>query len=268
MELLLLLALPLLIFGFGDQGGSEDTEIDGTPGDDTIEGTNRADQISAGDGSDFVNGLSGNDEIDSGTGDDLVFGGPGNDVIRMDSGDDFTADHRFDDNDDLIYFPEWSAGNDFIYGGAGNDGILDSNGVDTLSGNTGADLLSSLDHLGNDDAHDVVYGGYGADSIFADKGDVVTGNQGNDSFYVWMDQTTADPVIITDFDGASDELELNVNSDNFPDLSFADLTSQTDTLSGDVTLAVQGHVIAILNNPTAFDLSQVNLVQNAGSLPV
>lgn len=276
MEILLLLALPLLAFSFG--GGHDDdpadagpdepeqdhvNEINGGPGDDSLSGTAAADHIVSGEGNDEVSGFAGNDVIDTGAGDDVAYGGAGNDVIQLGEGDDLTSDHEYFQNGEALTFvPEASAGDDLIRGGAGEDTLQDSNGSDTLYGDTGNDFLFALDHSGNNDAPDRVFGGFGADEIFADRGDVVSGNQGDDSFHVWVDQTGTEPVTITDYDGQHDQLELSVNSANFPNAVASDMSSHTDAVSGDVTISVQGQPVIVLNNPVAFDLAQISLVQD------
>ncbi|NNF56576.1 MAG: ExeM/NucH family extracellular endonuclease [Acidimicrobiales bacterium] len=98
--------------------------IVGTPGDDVIVGTNKADVIMGLGGDDVINGLNGkdvicggpgDDEIDGGNGTDLILGGRGNDTI---SGGNAGDDIRGGSGDDTLY---GNNGNDAIDGGAGTD---------------------------------------------------------------------------------------------------------------------------------------------------
>ena len=100
--------------------------VKGTPGSDTLNGTNGADIIAAYAGDDIVNALHGRD---------LVFGGPGNDTI--DAGN----------------------GADFVFGGAGNDSILGGNGPDLLRGRAGDDTVDG------GDGRDILFGGWGTDTL-------------------------------------------------------------------------------------------------------
>jgi Ca2+-binding RTX toxin-like protein len=60
----------------------------GTPEDDTITGTNMADQIFGRGGDDTIFGLGNTDTLVGGGGNDTLYGGPGHDVLRGSNGDD------------------------------------------------------------------------------------------------------------------------------------------------------------------------------------
>lgn len=73
-------------------------QINGTSGDDRLEGSARVDgihagagndHVSAGGGNDIVYGDDGHDSLFGGTGNDTLYGGPGNDTLLGDSGDDY-----------------------------------------------------------------------------------------------------------------------------------------------------------------------------------
>jgi Ca2+-binding RTX toxin-like protein len=100
--------------------------VHGTGGNDTLNGTNRADIVAAFAGDDTVNALGGRD---------LVYGGPGNDTI--DAGN----------------------GIDVVLGGEGNDTILGGNGPDLLRGRAGDDTVDG------GDGRDVLFGGWGTDTL-------------------------------------------------------------------------------------------------------
>ena len=140
----------------------------GTPGDDTIIGTDRGDVIF---------GLSGRDILLGGDGDDVIFGGPGPDDIRG------------------------GRGSDVLFGENGNDRVAsssiptpqqrrqkappdiplpcthqeDDKFLDTLRGGPGSDVLCG------DDSIDHMYGDEGADTLRAEGGsDELYGGPGND----------------------------------------------------------------------------------------
>ncbi|MEI2702053.1 MAG: calcium-binding protein [Baekduia sp.] len=87
------------------------TQIAGTSGSDTLDGTANAD---------VIRGKSGNDTLDGGAGDDTVSGDGGNDVIRG------------------------GAGRDVLLGGAGNDKIFARDGeADTIACGRGRDVVQA-----------------------------------------------------------------------------------------------------------------------------
>jgi hypothetical protein len=83
----------------------------------TINGSNKADNIS---------GTASDDFIFAGNGDDIVFGGAGNDSLSGENGND-----RLDGG----------AGNDALFGGNGNDALSGGAGDDTIDGGNGQDSL-------------------------------------------------------------------------------------------------------------------------------
>jgi Ca2+-binding RTX toxin-like protein len=91
--------------------------IRGTPGDDSLTGTDRRD---------FIYARAGDDTASAGGGSDFVFGGRGDDAL---SGDD--------DRDFLFGGP----GKDTLEGGDGPDSAWAGRGADTLEGGEGNDAL-------------------------------------------------------------------------------------------------------------------------------
>jgi len=76
------------------------TTINGTSGNDTLNGTNGVNIINGNDGNDIIYGRAGNDTLNGGNGDDRLFGEDGNDTLNG------------------------GLGNDFMYGGAGIDKVV------------------------------------------------------------------------------------------------------------------------------------------------
>ena len=139
--------------------------IQGTPGDDTLNGTPKADTINGLDGNDKLFGKSGDDALDGGNGDDEIYGGPGNDEIK-------------DVNDVAIWF-----GNK-VYGGSGDDNIdvgrATGDGVTYyIYGEAGSDYIDVISNEG------IVYGGPNDDTIYciADYC-ALYGNQGDDEIHM------------------------------------------------------------------------------------
>ncbi|MDR2220676.1 MAG: putative Ig domain-containing protein [Methylobacillus sp.] len=118
----------------------------GSPGDDTLVGTEK---------DSLIYGREGND---------VLTGGAGSDQIHGEAGDD-TLDGNAD-NDGLY----GEAGNDILDGGDGNDVLYGGDGNDTLNGSAGDDVLYG------DSGDDVLNGGAGRDMLY--------GNAGNNSYLV------------------------------------------------------------------------------------
>ena len=122
----------------GNQLGPETTDNDniaGGVGNDTLFGMRGDDLVRGGQGDDLIYGNSGNDDLRGGKGDDDLRGGSGDDAIRGGRGDD-----KIDGNsgDDVIY---GGSGNDTIKGSSGNDWIADGGGHDIVSGGSGDDYF-------------------------------------------------------------------------------------------------------------------------------
>ena len=119
--------------------------IPGTPGDDTLVGTDERD---------FIHGYAGNDTLAGNGGSDFVFGGRGNDTATGDAGRDFL----------------WGGpGNDTLEGGARADVLYAGWGVDNLEGGPGNDILRAGE---NDGVPDVVDCGEGRDRALIRAGDI------------------------------------------------------------------------------------------------
>jgi Ca2+-binding RTX toxin-like protein len=119
--------------------------ITGTPGDDTLAGTDRRD---------FIYGYAGNDTLVGNGGSDFVFGGKGNDTATGDAGRDFL----------------WGGpGNDTLEGGDHADVLYAGWGMDNLEGGPGNDILRAGE---NDGVPDVVDCGEGRDRALIRAGDI------------------------------------------------------------------------------------------------
>lgn len=156
-----------------ESGDARDGYVDGTEGNDVINGSyidqdgdriDADDQILPGEGvnDDIVRAGGGNDFVLAGNGDDEVFGGTGNDTLCGQDGDDVL--HGEAGNDIL----EGMNGDDIAFGGAGNDRVMGDAGNDELYGGSGDDSIT---------------GGTGNDVIYGDgNGEDETVNAGRESF--------------------------------------------------------------------------------------
>jgi hypothetical protein len=121
--------------------------ITGTPGNDTISGTNGADVICA---------LGGDDTINGGNDTDVVYAGSGNDRTH---GEGLLG--IFDNGSDTMY---GGPGNDDLDGQNGNDTLIDTEGTDTRWAGGGNDTIVTADGFGGDTAD----GGNGPDTCTTD----------------------------------------------------------------------------------------------------
>ncbi|GLW90012.1 hypothetical protein Aglo03_08280 [Actinokineospora globicatena] len=158
--------------------------ITGTPGNDTLNGTNGADVICGLGGDDIINGGNNNDTIYGGADDDDIDGGNGDDTIHAGTGDD-TIDGGNSD--------------DILHGGDGDDVMGGGNGADYLYGEAGNDTNYGETFLGSllylfDNGNDHIYGGPGNDDLDGQNGndtivdhdgtDTMSGSNGNDTIDV------------------------------------------------------------------------------------
>lgn len=171
----------------------------GTPGPDTLTGTDQADVLRGYGGPDSIDSRGGNDWIAGGSGDDRLIGGDGSDHISGGSGNDII----FGDQTDPVFS---GGGDDWIWGGAGDDTISGGLGSNTIDGGSGNDTIfatwenfaaaelggpatinggSGDDHIFGTYAADVLRGGSGNDTIFGFEGnDLIQGGAGDDEL-VW-----------------------------------------------------------------------------------
>ena len=179
--------------------GSNQT-ADGLSGNDSIFGTGAPslnDMIYGHMGNDTINGLAGGTEIDLST----MYGGQGNNSILV---------NNFDR----------------VYGNLGNDSLsLGSGSNSTLYGGQGDDVLRSA---GNDSVGSIstasAFVSVGNASLTGGNSNVYYGNLGNDSFFVYDNNSTAfggqgDDRIYTQ--GSSNLVHGGLGNDNIYDFGFA-----------------------------------------------
>jgi probable HAF family extracellular repeat protein len=109
--------------------------INGSEGDDVIQGGDDGAVIDAGNGNNVVYGGAGNDSIKSGSGRDYIYAGSGNDVVRAGGEKNSIIGG---DGDDLLIGGQ---GDDSIASGAGDDTIFPLNGSNIINSGTGLDTI-------------------------------------------------------------------------------------------------------------------------------
>jgi Ca2+-binding RTX toxin-like protein len=148
----------------------------GTSFNDTLDGGDLSDSISASAGLDIVTGGGGYDTIFGGDDNDLISGLAEDDLLYGDGGNDTV---NGGDGNDTIF---GGNGDDLINGDAGNDRLLAGSGADTLLGGDGNDFLGV--EAPNDNVQDVLKGEAGDDTIGVATGDSADGGEGNDAAYL------------------------------------------------------------------------------------
>ena len=135
-------------------------QCNGTPFDDSITGSRKADGINAKAGHDETYADRGNDVVEAGAGNDYVEGGKGDDKI---SGGD--------DGDEFLIGGLWGGpGDDTIQGGKGTDELTGEGGKDVLLGGPDDD---QLDGSADNNTRDRLSCGPGSDVAIADIKDKV-----------------------------------------------------------------------------------------------
>ncbi|HAA30966.1 MAG TPA: hypothetical protein DCE56_28755 [Cyanobacteria bacterium UBA8553] len=155
-----------------------------------INGTSGNDNLNGGNSGEIFYGFAGNDNINAGEGNNNLYGGDGNDTLNSGSGDDIL--NGGDDNDS-IYAGE---GKNQIYAGSGNDLVFAGAGDDLIYGGEGSDAIyagEGVNTIYSGDGDDLIYGGSnsdridagaGNDQIFANGGNnTILGGAGNDTIY-------------------------------------------------------------------------------------
>jgi len=258
--------------GGGTAPGS--TDLIGTIFPDVLLGEAGNDSIHGEGGDDTLFGRAGNDTVDGGSGADNMLGGTGNDLLLGVEGDDNLYGGLGVDTldggsgDDIIFglvIPELETSLENIAEASQNGGTLGS--IIQQADAAIAQIPSWIGGLVDEDEADVINGGAGDDVILAGAGDVVTGGAGEDSIAVLSAvedaSGTSDPVTVTDYDPAQDQLTISVQLGRF------DLGGQTPEAFFNVTTGVVGldteiylngdHYITLLD-VTGFNASNVNLV--------
>jgi Ca2+-binding RTX toxin-like protein len=186
-------------------------------------------------------------------------------------GDDYSGFRSNETLDD----PQFSqVGNDTIHGGAGKDYIDDYLGSNTLYGGAGNDDLISVDStvFGDVKQSDKVYGGEGNDLLVGDYGDTLVGGAGQDTMRAFAQVKDNVATTIEGYNAAQDALQINVDPRQANATEWK-LASTTNSQTGDVSVFLQNIAtpssvidLALLKNPTGFQLSQIKLQYDSNPL--
>lgn len=157
-------------------------KLNGSKGDDLLEGADNKDTLKGKDGNDTLMGLAGDDNLHGNDGDDYLEGGAGKDKLQGDSGADTLMGM---DGDDKL---QGNKGDDYLEGGAGDDKLDGDSGSDTLYGGDGDDKLDGGgrkgegDYLDGGNGSDRLNGGQGDDTLIGGSGDdIIKGGKGFDT---------------------------------------------------------------------------------------
>ncbi len=200
-----------------------------TEGNDTIDGTDLADLLSALGGNDVINGFGGDDTLDGGTGADTMNGGTGADTYIVDNIGDKAVEAAGGGIDLVKSSVTFTLGSEVenltLTGSSSINGIGNtSNNV--ITGNGGSNKLDGL--LGDDTLFglggtDTLLGGSGNDALWGGAGkDTMTGGAGKDTFF-FDAFGSANVDKITDFNVKDDTIGLDASF--FTKLSVGSLTS-------------------------------------------
>ncbi|SDH98052.1 calcium-binding protein [Lutimaribacter saemankumensis] len=244
MAMGMLLGLGGLSIGEGEttlEGGDDPEALTGSDGDDSLSGGGGSDLLLGHGGDDSLSGGTGNDWLFGLEGDDLINGGPGNDVI---SG---------------------GYGSDTINGGGGDDfvesaGLLDDPALLQSAGTADdfGDLAFLYDFDQPGDTGDVIDLGPGDDTVVAGSDDTVTTGDGSDTIAMGDWHRGDAPVVITDFDPASDLITF-AHDRAGPAPVFETFVNP---LSGDAELRADGETFAVIRGAGA-DFQAVEVLRKS-----
>jgi Ca2+-binding RTX toxin-like protein len=209
-----------------------------------------------------LQGTAGNDYIDGGANKDTMSGGAGNDVYIVDNGGDKVVEAA-NGGTDTIYttltsFDLNSAANveNLVFIGTGNFSFIGkaSNGPSTVIGGGGADNLqggNGNDFLEGRGGNDLLQGGNGNDTMIGGAGnDTMSGGNGDDTFVFAPGFGNDLLQTFGDVAGNQDVIEVATGMfENFAALQAAMVQSGTNVLITDAVgdvLTVQNTTIAAL----------------------
>ena len=231
---------------------SPNVPVEGTKEADELIGKDADDTISGKEGNDTIDGRAGDDSIDGGTGDDTVIAGEGNDMVSLGDGDDVLNIFNLGD------VAEYHGVDDTIDGGAGNDKIYELSGADSIIGGDGNDTIGTVDlHKSTtsdaENAHDTVEAGDGDDVLIADRGDILTGGKGKDSFKIVVYSGGDGVTKITDYE-KGDTIKLWRQAPEGGSFSAVITTNES---GGNTEIRVDGVRVAIVEGATGLNVNDI-----------
>ncbi|MBO9479277.1 type I secretion protein [Shimia sp. R11_0] len=122
---------------------------------------------------------------------------------------------RFEGDDVLTGDTEGAVLDDYLAGGNGDDTLTGGGGQDLLQGDAGNDVLDTTDHAavaeGAESQPDLAVGGEGDDRFIADDGDIIGGQEGLDSYEVYVpteDDDRAVEIFTYQFSNSEGQVEI------------------------------------------------------------
>jgi|EndMetStandDraft_8_1072994.scaffolds.fasta_scaffold11066_2 Ca2+-binding RTX toxin-like protein len=256
---------------------SDDDDVYGGDGNDTIRGLGGDDKLFGEDGRDKLYGGIGSDWLEGGKNNDDLFGGDDNDFLWGDEGDD----ELYGEND-----------SDFLEGGAGADRLDGGDGIDwaayygseegvhvslspfLIGGNWGGDaegdILVNIEYLAGSRYGDEFYGNDQANLVYGMEGnDVLVGDGGDDQLEGGAGNDVLDGGDGADYmRGGTGNDHYFVNHADDVVIEYADEGLDTDTarIDGDHVEYPEGEGIDTVNARTDYTLGDhvENLVLLAG----
>ncbi len=207
------------------------------------------------------------EDREDGTGVDVFYGGQIVAILDGHEAEDFRSDSNWLgnfspeltgrlDGDDLL---EGDAGdvvrNDDLHGGLGDDTLIGGLGADTLEGGEGNDVINTVDSVAGEDGQDLAIGGAGDDHFVADSGDLIGGQDGRDSYDIYVPtEDSAAPVEIYGYEFSTENQEVEfltlLGADGTP-LSAEDVASNLviyqDENGTDAILEYDGRMTAVMH---------------------
>lgn len=170
---------------FGTDGADDVTLLGG---DDRFLGGKGSDTVNGGDGEDHIFGQNGADYLIGGADDDKMAGGFGADTLEGGTGRDNLSGNA---GNDLL---SGGDGNDVLSGGGGQDTMNGGNNNDRMNGGGGNDVMNAgngNDKMQGQNGNDYMAGGLGKDLIRGGNGeDTIVGGGGDDSLHGGSDADT------------------------------------------------------------------------------
>jgi Ca2+-binding RTX toxin-like protein len=197
--------------------------LNGTSGNDNLDGSTNADLILGLGGNDSLDGKAGDDTFIGSAGDDTIIGGDGVDTVDYSSlgvainvdlsGGSVTVTGGGTDDLSEIESIVATVKSDTLQGSTSDDVIYAGSGNDTLSGHAGDDRLyaeAGDDSILGGAGSDILHGGDGSDTLEGGDGsDALFGDAGNDFFVLDFSDS------VVDGGTGTDTLEINDSSVDF-----------------------------------------------------
>ena len=231
-----------LVYIFDYVGDDDDAEAENNKASDSPPKESDFNFINFGPDDDVATGTAQNDAMFLNGGNDTATGGAGDDKIFLADGQDSTAT--------LVAGGGFSTagmeGNDLIRGGAGRDILIDALGSNTIYGDTGYDRMNSIDAEGDANTTDTMFGGFGNDVLFADSGDVLSGDTGVDKFQITATDSM-NPLTITDFEDG-EQIFLRDKDGGFQVIES--IKTQLAANGTDTNVMIENQLVVVLQGVT------------------